>query len=162
GQRRPDPAVRPVALQELEPARSEGHGGRRGRRQAVLGPLGQRLLEHPLPQGQDRPGRRDRLGAVLEPQVQGAHRDVGRRLDARWMKPSQGELAWYCGYIMGKDSKNYYHNHEYVDSFIGHDACVDLANTFVYASANLTVKASDLDVAKPGDRKSAYAQPEAI
>src|SRR5438477_214297 len=83
-------------------------------------------------------------------------------LDAGWLNPSQGELAWYCGFIMGKDSKNYYHCHEYVDSFIGHDACVDLANTFVYASANLTVKASDLTVAKPGDRKSAYAQPEAV
>jgi spermidine/putrescine transport system substrate-binding protein len=83
-------------------------------------------------------------------------------LDAGWMKPTQGELAWYCGFIMGKDSQNYYHCHEYVDSFIGHAACVDLANTFVYASANLTVKASDLTVAKPGNRKSAYAQPEAV
>ena len=50
-------------------------------------------------------------------------------LDAGWLKPTQGELAWYCGFIMGKDSKNYYHNHEYVDSFIGKEACVDLANT---------------------------------
>jgi spermidine/putrescine-binding protein len=83
-------------------------------------------------------------------------------LDVGWMNPSQGQLAWYCGYIMGKDSKNFYHNHEYVDSFIGHDACVDLANSFVYASANTTVKASDLVVAKPGKRNSAYAQPEAI
>jgi spermidine/putrescine-binding protein len=83
-------------------------------------------------------------------------------LDAGWMNPSQGELAWYCGFIMGKDTKNYYHCHEYVDSFIGHDACVDLGNTFVYASANLTVEATDLTVAKPGKRGSAYAQPEAV
>ena len=83
-------------------------------------------------------------------------------LDAGWVNPSQGELAWYCGFIMGKGTKNYYHCHEYVDSFIGHDACVDLCNAFVYASANLTVEASDLTVAKPGKRGSAYAQPEAI
>ncbi len=83
-------------------------------------------------------------------------------LDTGWMVPSQGELAWYCGYIMGKGTQNYYHNHEYVDSFIGHDACVDLTNAFVYASANLTVEKSDLIVAKPGKRNSAYAQPEAI
>ena len=83
-------------------------------------------------------------------------------LDAGWLNPSQGELAWYCGFIMGKDTKNYYHCHEYVDSFIGHDACVDLGNTFVYASANLTVEATDLTVAKPGKRGSAYAQPEAV
>jgi len=83
-------------------------------------------------------------------------------LDVGWLEPSQGQLAWYCGFIMSKDTKNYYHCHEYVDSFIGHDACVDLGNAFVYASANLTVKASDLTVAKPGKRDSAYAQPEAV
>jgi spermidine/putrescine transport system substrate-binding protein len=83
-------------------------------------------------------------------------------LDAGWLNPSQGELAWYCGFIMGKDSKNYFHNHEYVDSFLSREACVDLANTFVYASANIQVKASDLTVAKPGKRSSAYAQPEAV
>jgi spermidine/putrescine-binding protein len=83
-------------------------------------------------------------------------------LDAGWLKPTQGELAWYCGFIMGKDSKNYYHNHQYVNSFIDKAACVDLANIFVYASANLKVEKSDLTIAKPGDRKSAYAQPEAV
>jgi spermidine/putrescine transport system substrate-binding protein len=83
-------------------------------------------------------------------------------LDAGWLNPTQGELAWYCGFIMGKDSKNYYHNHQYVNSFIDKAACVDLANTFVYASANLKVEKSDVTIAKPGDRKSAYAQPEAV
>ena len=83
-------------------------------------------------------------------------------LDAGWLNPTQGELAWYCGFIMGKDSKNYYHNHQYVNSFIAKAACVDLANTFVYASANLKVEKSDVTIAKPGDRKSAYAQPEAV
>jgi len=83
-------------------------------------------------------------------------------LDAGWLNPTQGELAWYCGFIMGKDSKNYHHNHQYVDSFIDKAACVDLANTFVYASANLKVEKSDVTIAKPGDRKSAYAQPEAV
>ncbi len=82
-------------------------------------------------------------------------------LDAGWMNPSQGELAWYCGFIMGKGTQNYYHCHEYVDSFIGHNACVDLANTFVYASANLSVKSSDLNVYGPNNKK-AYARPEAV
>ncbi len=77
------------------------------------------------------------------------------------MNPSQGELAWYCGFIMGKGTQNYYHCHEYVDSFIGHDACVDLGNTFVYASANLSVKSSDLNVYGPNN-KDAYARPEAV
>ena len=57
-------------------------------------------------------------------------------LKTGYMDPSEGRLAWYCGFIMLKSSQNYFHNHKYVDSFIGHDACVDLFNAFVYASAN--------------------------
>ena len=26
-------------------------------------------------------------------------------VDAGWLNPSQGVLAWYCGFIMGKDTK---------------------------------------------------------
>ena len=81
-------------------------------------------------------------------------------LKTGYMDPSEGRLAWYCGFIMLKSSENYYHNHKYVDSFIGHDACVDLFNAFVYASANSTVKKSDLAIQGPSDPK-AYALPAA-
>ena len=81
-------------------------------------------------------------------------------LKTGYMDPSEGRLAWYCGFIMLKDSQNYYHNHKYVDSFIGHDACVDLFNAFVYASANTTVKKGDLAIKGPSDPK-AYALPAA-
>jgi spermidine/putrescine transport system substrate-binding protein len=82
-------------------------------------------------------------------------------LDAGWLVPSQGQLAWYCGFIMGKGTQNYYHCHEYVDSFISHDACVDLADAFVYASANLTVKESDITI-KDAAHPKAVANKEAI
>ena len=81
-------------------------------------------------------------------------------LKTGYMDPSEGRLAWYCGFIMLKSSENYYHNHKYVDSFIGHDACVDLFNAFVYASANSTVKKGDLAIQGPSDPK-AYALPAA-
>lgn len=82
-------------------------------------------------------------------------------LDTGWLNPSQGQLAWYCGFIMGKGTQNYHHCHEYVDSFISKEACIDLTNTFVYASANLEVTPEDITIAGP-DNPDAYAQPEAI
>ncbi|MEA2184968.1 MAG: spermidine/putrescine transport system substrate-binding protein [Solirubrobacteraceae bacterium] len=82
-------------------------------------------------------------------------------LDAGWLNPSQGQLAWYCGFVMGKGTQNYHHAHEYVDSFMSKEAAIDLANTFVYASANLQVTKADLNVAGAGN-KDAYAQPAAV
>ncbi len=41
-----------------------------------------------------------------------------------YMQPSQGRLGWFCGFMLGKDTKNYYHAHKYVESFINHQACV--------------------------------------
>lgn len=81
-------------------------------------------------------------------------------LPTGWMTPTEGELAWYCGFVMLKSSQNYYHCHKYVDSFIGHAACVDLFNSFVYASANTTVKKSDVTIQGPAHPK-AYALPAA-
>jgi spermidine/putrescine transport system substrate-binding protein len=81
-------------------------------------------------------------------------------LDTGYMDPSEGRLAWYCGFIMLKGTQNYFHNHKYVDSFIGHDACVDLFDAFVYASANTTVQKSDLTIKGP-DHPKAYALPAA-
>jgi len=81
-------------------------------------------------------------------------------LKTGYMVPTEGQLAWYCGFVMLKNTQNYYHCHKYVDSFIGHDACVDLFNAFVYASANTTVKKSDLTIKGP-DNPKAYAQPAA-
>ena len=64
------------SFKNLNPALTErGHG----QRQAVLRPVGLGLREHPLPHRHGRRGRRDRLGALLEREVQGPDLDVGRR-----------------------------------------------------------------------------------
>jgi spermidine/putrescine-binding protein len=36
-------------------------------------------------------------------------------LKAGFMDPTEGRLAWYCGFIMLKNSQNYFHNHKYVE-----------------------------------------------
>jgi len=61
-----------------------------------------------------------------------------------YMKPSQGRLGWYCGFMLGKDTANYYHAHKYVESFINHQACLSLTNNFYYGSSDATVKISEI------------------
>lgn len=62
-----------------------------------------------------------------------------------YMQPSQGRLGWYCGFMMGKDTGNYYHAHDYVESFVNHKSCLSLTNYFYYGSADATVKPSEVD-----------------
>ena len=58
-----------------------------------------------------------------------------------FMQPTQGRLGWYCGFMLGKDTANYYHAHKYVESFINHQACLSLTNNFYYGSSDATVQA---------------------
>jgi spermidine/putrescine transport system substrate-binding protein len=61
-----------------------------------------------------------------------------------YMEPSQGRLGWYCGFMLGKDTKNYYHAHDYVESYINHKSCLSLTNYFYYGSADDTIKPSEI------------------
>jgi hypothetical protein len=45
---------------------------------------------------------------------------------------------------MGKDTASPLHAHEYVESFINHDACVDLINLFAYGASDKTVQKSEV------------------
>jgi spermidine/putrescine-binding protein len=65
-------------------------------------------------------------------------------LDVEYMDPREGRLAWVCGFIQGKGTENFRHNHEYVESFINHEACVDLTNLFAYGSSDKTVKKGEI------------------
>jgi spermidine/putrescine transport system substrate-binding protein len=69
-------------------------------------------------------------------------RDAGLAVD--FMNPKEGPLAWYCGFVLGKDTKNFHHAHRYVESFINKASAKDLTNLFAYANSNSTVKASDI------------------
>jgi spermidine/putrescine transport system substrate-binding protein len=67
-----------------------------------------------------------------------------KHIDFNYMQPSQGRLGWYCGFQLGKDTKNYYHAHEYVESYINHASCLSLTNYFYYGSADATIKPSEI------------------
>jgi spermidine/putrescine transport system substrate-binding protein len=60
-------------------------------------------------------------------------------LQAAFLAPSQGRLSWFCGFMLGSKTANYYHAHDYVQSYINHDACANLTNTFYYGNSNATV-----------------------
>jgi spermidine/putrescine-binding protein len=79
-------------------------------------------------------------------------------LKCAFLNPSQGRLSWFGGFMLGAKTANYYHAHEYVESFINHAACVQMTNLFYYGTANTTVTpdliqnktlADSLDLANP-------------
>ena len=61
-----------------------------------------------------------------------------------YMNPSQGKLAWVCGYMMGKGTKSPLHAHAYVESFINKKASADLVNLFAYGSSSAAVTAAEV------------------
>ena len=63
-----------------------------------------------------------------------------------YMEPSQGRLGWYCGFMLGKDTKNYYHAHDYVESFINHKSSAEPDQpTSTTAAATPPCKPSEMD-----------------
>lgn len=65
-------------------------------------------------------------------------------LAVEFMQPSQGKLGWVCGFMLGKDTESYRHAHKYVESFINHEASVDMVNLFYYGNADATITADDV------------------
>ena len=65
-------------------------------------------------------------------------------LKCAFLQPSQGRLSWICGFMLGAQTKNYYHAHEYVESYINHAACAQMSNLFYYGNSNATVTASEI------------------
>jgi spermidine/putrescine transport system substrate-binding protein len=59
-----------------------------------------------------------------------------------YMNPSQGKLAWVCGFMMGKGTSSPLHAHDYVESYINEKASADLVNLFAYGSSNADVTAA--------------------
>src|SRR4029077_636566 len=75
-----------------------------------------------------------------------------------FLNPSQGRLSWFGGFMLGAKTENYYHPHEYVESFINSAACVQMTNLFYYGTSNTKVTpdliqdktlAQSLDLANP-------------
>jgi spermidine/putrescine-binding protein len=91
------------------------------------------------------------------------YKDMGKALGfdkVEYMEPKEGKLAWVCGFVMGKDTASPLHCHDYVESFINHDAAVDLVNLFAYGASDSTIQKSEVkdqalaDKLKIGDPKA--------
>ncbi|HLN06276.1 MAG TPA: hypothetical protein VK217_08360 [Acidimicrobiales bacterium] len=61
-----------------------------------------------------------------------------------YLNPSQGRLSWLCGFMLGAKTQEYYHAHEYVESFINHDACAQMTNLYYYGNSNDSVTPSEI------------------
>jgi len=66
------------------------------------------------------------------------------KLPVAYLNPSQGRLSWLCGFMLGAKTQEYYHAHEYVESFINHAACAQMTNLFYYGTANDTVTPAEI------------------
>ena len=66
------------------------------------------------------------------------------KVPVEFLNPSQQRLSWFCGFMLGKDTANFYHAHEYVESFINKAACAQMTNAYAYGTANTTVAATDI------------------
>jgi spermidine/putrescine transport system substrate-binding protein len=68
----------------------------------------------------------------------------GEKVPVAFLNPSQGRLSWLCGFMLGANTKNYYHCHDYVESYINHAACAQMTNSYYYGTSNATVKPSEI------------------
>jgi spermidine/putrescine-binding protein len=63
------------------------------------------------------------------------------------MTPKEGRVSWVCGMGLAKDTQNYFHAHDYVDSWASKKAAEFLMAWYYYGHTNTT---ADLSVVPPG------------
>ena len=66
-------------------------------------------------------------------------------MSVEYMNPSQGRLAWVCGFVLGANTENYYHAHDYVESFINKSASENLVNLYYYGAANTAIDINKIE-----------------
>jgi spermidine/putrescine transport system substrate-binding protein len=66
------------------------------------------------------------------------------KLKVNYLNPSEGKLSWFCGFVLGSQTKNFFHAHKYVESFINHRGCVQMTNLFYYGTADATIKPHEI------------------
>ena len=64
-----------------------------------------------------------------------------------YMTPKEGRVSWVCGMGLANDTENYYHAHDYVDSWASKKAAEFLMAWYYYGHTNTT---ADLSVVSPG------------
>jgi spermidine/putrescine transport system substrate-binding protein len=64
-----------------------------------------------------------------------------------YMKPKEGRISWVCGLGLYADTQNYFHAHEYVDSWASTKAAEFMLAWYYYGHTNTQ---ADLSVVSPG------------
>lgn len=87
-------------------------------------------------------------------------------MNFQYLKPKEGRISWVCGMGLFADSDNYFHAHEYVNSWASTQAAEFLLAYYYYGHTNTQV---DLSVVSPAivdalglDDPSAVEAPNAI
>jgi spermidine/putrescine transport system substrate-binding protein len=78
--------------------------------------------------------------AYAWPDTVGVAKTAG--LDVVYMEPKEGRISWSCGFGLFADSANYYHAHEYVNSWSSARSAAFLLGWYYYGHANTTVDLS--------------------
>jgi len=66
----------------------------------------------------------------------------GAGLDVVYMNPKEGRITWSCGMGLFNNTKNYYHAHDYVDSWSATKAAEFLVGSYFYGHANTHIDLS--------------------
>jgi spermidine/putrescine transport system substrate-binding protein len=61
-----------------------------------------------------------------------------------YMQPKEGRIWWSCGFGLSANTKNYYHAHDYVNSWSSAKAGSFLENVYYYGHANSTIDLSQV------------------
>jgi spermidine/putrescine transport system substrate-binding protein len=70
---------------------------------------------------------------------------TGKKFPAVYMNPKEGRTAWYCGFALNNETKNYFHAHEYVDAWISAQSGQWLAENYAYGHLNTAIDVSKVD-----------------
>ena len=63
-------------------------------------------------------------------------------LDVVYMNPKEGRITWSCGFGLFNNTQNYYHAHDYVDSWSSSKAAQFLVGSYYYGHANTHIDLS--------------------
>jgi spermidine/putrescine transport system substrate-binding protein len=66
-------------------------------------------------------------------------------LDAVHMDPQEGRQAYSCGFLLGKDTENYHHAHEYVDAWASVESAEWLITEYSLGHTNTKLDISKVD-----------------
>lgn len=66
-----------------------------------------------------------------------AAKDAG--LDVVYSEPKEGRLGWNCGFVLGAETENFRHAHEFVDAWSSVESAEWIINNYAYGHANTSV-----------------------